>query len=89
MGKMKEIFYSVIKVVGARVCSQWYFKKEDKARSKYEKESEKLKSDWGYNEDYPEGWRISESRTEYCSHDYDGDDDFYESVEMNEVQFED
>jgi hypothetical protein len=48
-------FYSVINVFNGKVLYQWFFRRKDDAEKKYKEESEKLKSHWGYNQDYTSG----------------------------------
>ena len=45
-----EDFYTIIKTSPAGIDKMWHYKSGEKARSKFEKEAEKMKTALGYND---------------------------------------
>ena len=83
-------FYSVIKTGLYGVDGQWFFRNEENARNKFNEVANEIKDQWGYNEeDENDSWTITDNKVEMYDHDYGGDDDFHDCVEITVVKFED
>ena len=85
-----ENFYAVVKTGLYGVEDQWYYKNEENARKKFNEVADAIKERWDYDEEEDDdSWTVTENKVEMYDHDYDGDDDFHDCVEIQAVKFED